>query len=211
MFTGLIEEIGTIRTVQRRSSSIRIEIHSHIIPEDLKVDHSVAVNGVCLTAVAVSADGFTVDAVAETLSRTTLRECQVGTKVNLERAMRLGDRLGGHLVQGHVDAIAPIRRFQQGPEGGILTIELASQLTKYVIEKGSITIDGISLTVAEKRGQMISLALIPHTLTHTILQFKKAGDNVNIEVDIIAKYIEQLFPGESRTGITREWLSEKGF
>ncbi|MBN2009173.1 riboflavin synthase [candidate division KSB1 bacterium] len=212
MFTGLIEEIGTIRQVQRRSTSIRISIQANKILDDLKIDDSVAVNGACLTAVEVGPDYFSVDAVAETLAKTTLNDLRPSAPVNLERALRLQDRLGGHLVQGHIDTVARIQQFQQGNEGGDLRIEMPQELLKYVIPKGSITIDGISLTVAEITGHVIRLAIIPHTLKQTILQYKRRGDMVNIEVDLLAKYIEQLMlHAGSDTKITREWLMQQGF
>ncbi len=212
MFTGLIEEIGTIKQIQHRSRSMRLEIQAQKILTDLKIDDSVAVNGICLTAVEIGTNYFAVDAVAETLAKSSLKELRPSSKVNLERAMRLQDRLGGHLVQGHVDAVGSIHSFQHDAEGGLLDIDVPERLLRYIIHKGSITIAAVSLTVASKDGTTVSLAIIPHTLKQTTLQYKKVRDIVNIEVDLIAKYIEQLLPNSGNDSrLTMERLKEQGF
>ncbi|MDZ7330348.1 MAG: riboflavin synthase [candidate division KSB1 bacterium] len=211
MFTGIIEEIGLVESNVMQSGAMRFQIRAERVLSDLAVDQSIAVNGVCLTVVAVGDSYFEADVVAETLARSTLAQLQRHDRVNLERALRLQDRLGGHLVQGHVDGLGTIQRLRFSPGGGELTISIPSELERYTIEKGSIAIDGVSLTIAKKSGALISIAVIPHTWNQTILQFKKSGDQVNIEVDCLAKYIEQLIWRPGETNITMEWLKQQGF
>jgi len=211
MFTGIIEETGTIRNMVRRGPSLRLEIWAKIILEDLKADQSVAVNGVCLTAVEIGDSYFAADAVAETLEKSTLLHLKKNDNVNLERALRLQDRLGGHLVQGHVDGVGVIRQLTHEPHGSILVIEIPEDLQRYTIAKGSIAIDGVSLTIAEKKLNVLTVAVIPHTMQGTVFQFKKTGDNVNIEVDLMAKYVEQFVNKTGETKITMEWLKQQGF
>ena len=192
MFTGLVEEVGTIASVTRRGDGARVRLVAGTVRDDLAVGDSVAVDGACLTAVALHDDGLEVDAVAETLRRTTLGDRAPGDRVNLERALRLGDRLGGHLMQGHVDGTGEVAAVR--PEGGgrVLRVRVPGELLRYVVEKGSLAIDGVSLTVAARHADGCSVALIPHTLAATTLGEAAAGRRVNLEVDLMAKYVESL-------------------
>lgn len=211
MFTGIIEEIGTIRDVIKRGPGLRVSVNAGVILQDLKVDQSVAVNGVCLTAVETGDSYFSADAVAETLEKSTLHNLRKNDAVNLERALRLQDRLGGHLVQGHVDGVGVIRRLTQETHASTLMIEIPQELQRYTIAKGSIAIDGISLTIAEKNLNMLTVAVIPHTMQWTTFQYKKTGDRVNVEVDLMAKYVEQFLTDRGETKISMEWLKQQGF
>ncbi len=211
MFTGIIEEIGSIKSIVQRGPGKTFEIKAHKILEDLKIDQSVAINGVCLTAVKIEEDSFFADAVGETLDKTTLQQVKKGDPVNLERALRLQDRLGGHLVQGHVDGVAIIHSLKNETGRSTLVIKIPFELQHYSIAKGSIAIDGVSLTIAEKKENIITIAIIPHTMSHTIFQFKKTGDTVNIEVNFFAKYIEQFMSKTGETKISSEWLKQQGF
>ncbi len=211
MFTGIIEEIGTIHRLLPQPSGLRIWIRARRILDDLKIDQSVAVNGVCLTVVEIDREAFAADTVTETLNRSTLQFARVNDAVNLERALRLQNRLGGHLVQGHVDGMGTIQQLLTAPEANWLKIEIPSELNRYTIPKGSIAIDGISLTIARKDGNLLSVAVIPHTMKQTVLQFKKTGDRVNLEVDFLAKYIEQFVHLPAETKLTTEWLKQQGY
>lgn len=211
MFTGIIEEIGLVKDVIPQGSGKRIQFRAGKVLGDLKIDQSVAVNGVCLTVVEIGADFFSADAVAETLLKSTLSKLQRNDQVNLERALRLQDRLGGHLVQGHVDGIGIIRTLSRQQHASALTVEIPDDLVRYTIQKGSIAIDGVSLTIAQKQDQSISVAVIPHTFSQTIFQFKKTGDRVNIEVDFLSKYIEQFIHRTGETKLTTEWLKGQGY
>ena len=211
MFTGIIEEIGIISEIVRQFSGMRIQIRAQKILDGLTVDQSVSVNGVCLTVVEIVQDFFWTDAVAETLAKSTFQQLKRNDRVNLERALRLQDRLGGHLVQGHVDGIGYIRNLTHQSHSSMLTVEIHEDLARYTIPKGSIAIDGVSLTIADKNKNLINIAIIPHTLDQTILQFKKVNESVNIEVDFLAKYIEQFINQPGETKITSEWLKQQGF
>ena len=214
MFTGLIEDIGKITALEKMGDGIRFTIESDKL-NDIQIDDSIAVNGCCLTAVAVRANSFQVEAVEETLKKTTLGGFNVGTQVNLEQAMRLSDRLGGHLVLGHVDGIGHIVSIEERSTSWWVTAEIPSELEKYLIHVGSITIDGISLTVAELANNKVSVSIIPHTWQVTTLGQRRVGDTVNIEADLIGKYVEKLLLKQNRSEvpskITEEWLKEKGF
>lgn len=211
MFTGIIEEIGTVKEIVPRGSGKRIQVWAEKILGDIAVDQSVTVNGVCLTVVEIGKDFFSADAVAETLLKSTLSQLARNDKVNLERAMRLQDRLGGHLVQGHVDGVGTIRQLTQEPHASSLVVEIPADLERYTISKGSVAFDGVSLTIAKKEQNLITVAVIPHTWQLTIFQFKKLGDRVNIEVDFLAKYIEQFVNKTGETKITSGWLKQQGF
>lgn len=211
MFTGLIEEIGVIKTIATRGAGKYFTISARHIVEDIQIDHSISINGVCLTAVEVTARSFSVEAVAETLSKSTLKQLKQGDYINLERALRLQDRLGGHLVQGHVDGIGKILSIGHESYNSIWEFELPPQLSKYTIPKGSIAIDGVSLTITNKNRNTISVAIIPHTAKQTIFQHKKTGDQVNIETDFLAKYIENFMNTERSSNISLQWLRDKGF
>lgn len=187
MFTGIVEELGRVRDVQPDG---RLAIEASIVPVTLLIGSSIAVNGCCLTAVEIGPDGFVVQAVPETLSRTNLADLRAGSEVNLERPLALAGRLDGHLVQGHVDATGDVL----APAPG-LRVSAPADVLRYVVEKGSITVDGVSLTVVDLDDSSFSVAVIPHTAAVTTLGHRTVGDRVNLEVDLIAKYVERLLPG----------------
>jgi riboflavin synthase len=193
MFTGIVEELGTVRGVHPTGGGARIEIAARQVLDDAEIGASIAVNGCCLTVVELGEGGFAADAVTETLGRTGLGELAPGDPVNLERPVRLQDRLGGHLVQGHVDGVGAIRlRTSQADGSQLVEFAAPDAVMRYVVEKGSITVDGISLTVAALSPDGFAVAVIPHTLAVTTLGTKRLGDTVNLEVDIVAKYVERL-------------------
>ena len=206
MFTGLVEELGRVRAVTPNVTGARLEIEATTVLDDVTLGASIAVNGCCLTVVEWDEGGpearggpptwWAADAVEETLSRTCLGDLAPGDPVNLERPVRLSDRLGGHLVQGHVDGVGHIRERTPLPDGSTrVGVEAPAHLLRYVVEKGSIAVDGVSLTVAGTDGTGFDFALIPHTATVTTLGSKGVGAAVNLEVDLVAKYIERLAPG----------------
>jgi riboflavin synthase len=212
MFTGLIEEIGAIQNIQRVASGLRLKIQCRKILDDLAVDDSVSVNGVCLTVVQFDAATFQADAVAETVARTNLRKLSPGSRVNLERALRLSDRLGGHLVQGHVDGTGVISRFDRLPNNTLLTVKAPAELMQFMIPKGSIAIDGVSLTIADLTESLVTIAVIPHTLEKTILNTGAVGDEVNLEVDLIGKYISRFVNlNRDKNDLTIDKLKNYGF
>jgi riboflavin synthase len=192
MFTGLVEEGGVIASVAPGGASARLVIAASAVLDGLRTGDSVAVNGACLTAVEVTGDGFAVDAVAETLRRTNLGALGPGDRVNLERPMRLGDRLDGHLVQGHVDGVGTVAAARPEGESTVLEVTAPPDLLRYVVEKGSVAVDGVSLTVAARLPDGFSVALIPHTRAVTTLGPQAVGRAVNLEVDVVAKYVESL-------------------
>ena len=215
MFTGIVEEVGTIRAVRRGRSSSVLSIGARTVLSDLKVGDSVAVNGVCLTATSLDDGGFTADVMHETLDRSSLGGLGAGSRVNLERAMAADGRFGGHIVSGHIDGTGTISHIQQDDNAVWYTVQASPALLRYIVEKGSITIDGISLTVARVGADWFSISAIPHTAAVTILGEKRVGDRVNLETDIIGKYVEKLLrpaPKEApRKGLTLEFLTENGF
>lgn len=213
MFTGLVEEVGEIKSIQPIAGGKKLFITARIIIDDLAVDDSIAVNGVCLTAIDHSDEGFWVEAVAETLEKTTLGRVSSGIKVNLERAVRLQDRLGGHLVQGHVNGMSKISRIDKLGDNYALDILVDKTLGKYMILEGSIALDGISLTIARLSGLQVGINIIPHTWANTNLKFLKVGDYINTEVDVIAKYVEKLLPAslQNNESINIERLKDLGF
>ena len=214
MFTGLIEEIGKINKISPISGGVRIDITAPGIMDDVKVDDSIAVNGVCLTVVKVNTNGFTAEAVGETLKKTTLANIKENQIVNLERAVRLNDRLGGHLVQGHVNGIAPIVNIRKLGDNYFLEVEVPSNLEKYIIDEGSITIDGISLTVAKLTGRKVGVSVIPHTWKNTNLASLAPGHKVNIETDVLAKYVEKLLYNKKQNDsepFSDKWFKEMGY
>jgi riboflavin synthase len=200
MFTGIVEDLGEVEVIEHLGDSARITIRSSLVTEDARPGDSIAVNGVCLTVTGLigAAHGFTADVMGETLKRSSLADVVPGTKVNLERSVRLEDRLGGHLVQGHVDGTATITRREPQEHWEIVRITLPPDLARYVVHKGSITVDGISLTVSAIAGDWFEVSLIPETLKRTTLGIKQAGETVNLEVDVIAKYVEKLIAGGTR-------------
>ena len=232
MFTGIVEEKGCIRGIRPGAKSCILTIEGNVIFSDLRVGDSVAVNGVCLTATSVSGHLFTADVMRETLERSSLGALRTGSHVNLERAMAADGRFGGHIVSGHIDGTGTITGIEKDDNAIWYTIQAPPALMRYIVEKGSIAIDGISLTVAKITSSTFSVSIIPHTAKETILSEKKTGDVVNLENDVISKYVEKLLglapenrgqagalsgPGASACksagpgGITLEWLAENGF
>lgn len=197
MFTGIIEEVGKVKSLRRGATSFVLEVEAVRVLEGTQVGDSIATNGVCLTVTSLTGRGFTADVMPETVNRTALGELLPGALVNLERALSLQTRLGGHIVSGHIDGTGRISNRRQDDNALWLTIECDSKLLRYVIEKGSITIQGVSLTVARVDERSFSVSLIPHTQAATTLHRAKVGDLVNLENDIIAKYVEKLIGAES--------------
>ena len=197
MFTGIVEELGHVVSLAHGPDSAVVRIRGPLVTADAAPGASIAVNGICLTVVELDADSFSVDVMAETLHRTCLGELTPGSPVNLERALAVGDRLGGHLVQGHVDGTGTSLARQPGDRWEVVTISLPGELARYVVEKGSITVDGVSLTIAGLDDASFQVSLIPTTLALTTLGTKQVGDLVNLEVDVLAKYVERLL-GEPR-------------
>lgn len=192
MFTGLVEEIGVIKSAAPLGGGIRITVAAEKIMEGLKIDDSVAINGVCQTVVTVGGKNFEVEAIEETLRKTTLRYIKPGTKVNLERALRADGRLGGHIVQGHVDCMGQVQAITKEKTGINITVRYPAENKKWIVAQGSICINGVSLTVARVNGSAFTVSIIPHTWANTILAGLKASDDVNLEFDIIGKYVENL-------------------
>lgn len=212
MFTGLIEEIGIIDQVKQASSGKTFTVLAKEIMSDLRVGDSISVNGVCLTAESLFPNGFTVSAVEETLTRSSLSEIKARTRINLERALRADSRFGGHFVQGHVDGVARVARIRQTGIAHLLTLDMPEPLLRYVILKGSIAIQGVSLTVAEIARTMMTIAVIPHTWMQTTLQDLQPGSLVNVETDMWGKYIEKYMQSRSQySGLTEERLKELGY
>ena len=191
MFTGLVADKGRVLSLQQGVESAQIEIESALVPE-IKVGDSVSVNGVCLTAISLSENSFKADVMVQTLRLTSLKSLEVATSVNLELAAKADSRLGGHIVQGHVDGIGVVKENSNGEKWNKFVVTIPQSLTKYIVNQGSIAIDGVSLTVGEIIGEDVTLWLIPETLAKTNLSEKKPGDLVNIEVDVLAKYVERL-------------------
>jgi riboflavin synthase len=191
VFTGIVEALGDVVAIDRTRESARLSVRDPVLAGTALGD-SVAVNGVCLTAASVAGDVMTADVMLETLQRTSLAHVAVGDKVNLERAATMSTRLGGHLVQGHVDGVATMRDRVHGDGWDVVTVELPDELSPYVVEKGSIALDGVSLTVAAVDGCHVRVSLIPETLRRTTWGTKRAGEPVNVEVDVLAKYVERL-------------------
>ncbi|MGW2931107.1 riboflavin synthase [Streptomyces sp. NPDC055722] len=200
MFTGIVEELGEVTAVENLGDSSRFRLRGPVVTEGARHGDSIAVNGVCLTVVEHEGDEFTADVMAETLSRSSLGALAVGSRVNLERPTAVGARLGGHIVQGHVDGTGTVLERRPSDNWELVTVSLPDHLARYVVEKGSITVDGISLTVVEVGADRFTVSLIPTTLALTTLGLKQPGDPVNLEVDIIAKYVERLLaPGQGAT------------
>lgn len=193
MFTGLIEEVGKVAAVAGKGEAMLLTIQASKVLQGVQPGDSIAVNGVCLTVTSYSSSSFTADVMPETYKRSSLSSLKQGAAVNLERAMQAGARFGGHIVQGHVDGLATIDRSYQDGNAIVYRLRLHDpEQLRYIIPKGSITIDGISLTVVEASGELVSVSIIPHTLAQTALQYRKQGEIVNIECDIIGKYVEHL-------------------
>jgi riboflavin synthase len=207
MFTGIVEELGEIERIESAAPSatpgearaVILSVRGPLVTQDAVHGASIAVNGVCLTVTGVKDEVFTADVMRETLDKSSLGALEPGSRVNLERPVRLSDRLGGHLVQGHVDGVGTIVSREPGERWDVVTFSLPAHLSRYLVDKGSITIDGISLTVVEAGADTFSVALIPTTLALTTLGHKKPGDPVNLEVDVIAKYVERML-GDRASG-----------
>lgn len=215
MFTGIVEEVGCVERVQRGARSAVLSIKASRVLEDVHIGDSIAVNGVCLTVTDFDAKGFRADVMPETIDRSSLAGLSSGSPVNLERAMAANGRFGGHIVAGHVDAVGTIMRLRRDDNAVWFDIAAPESVLRYVVEKGSIAIDGVSLTVARVSESEFAISAIPHTLANTALNFKRAGDRVNLEADIIGKYVEKLLrPAPERGtsgGVTLELLMKNGF
>jgi len=218
MFTGIVEEIGEIKSIKRGVHSESLTIKGAKVLEGSAVGDSIAVNGICLTATSISGDTFTADVMAETMRKTSLGSLSVGSHVNLERAMLAGGRFGGHIVSGHIDGVGTITNLKREENAVWVTIETTPKILRYIIEKGSIAIDGISLTVAYVDSKCFKVSIIPHTASETTLLSKKPGDLVNLENDVIGKYVEKLLGGasaeaaeEEKTTIDTSFLAKHGF
>ena len=213
MFTGLIQDVGVVRGVQPEGQSVHISVQTRLTPE-LELGDSLAVNGVCLTVTHIAGDVAVATAVPETLARTTLGGVGPGSRVNLEPALRVQDRLGGHIVQGHVDGVGTMIKHRQHGLSLELTFSVGPAQHRYMVHKGSITVDGVSLTVAALESDAFTVALVPHTLGATTLEDRAVGERVNLEVDVLAKYVEKMLglggeAPQSEAGMTESWLRER--
>lgn len=211
MFTGIVEELGTIRGIRRGAKSAVLTIGADLVLSDAKLGDSIAVNGVCLTVTGLPGGAFTADVMHETLDRSSLGALGAGSLVNLERAMPANGRFGGHIVSGHIDGTGTIAWVRRDDNAQWYTIHAPAHLLRYIVEKGSIAIDGISLTVAKLSPDGFQVSVIPHTAEQTILSKKRAGDVVNLENDCIGKYVERLLSPGGETGITKAFLQKFGY
>jgi len=212
MFTGIIEEIGTIKNIQKGKNSAVLTVQAKIVLEDLKIGDSIAVNGICLTVISFDNNSFNADVMHETLNRSSLTQLKAGSFVNLERAMLANGRFGGHIVAGHIDGVGKIIQIKKDDTAIWYTIKTEKSILRYIVEKGSIAIDGISLTVAKVNSDSFSISAIPHTISQTILSKSKVGSIVNLENDIIGKYVEKLLkPEQPKSNLTKELLLQYGF
>jgi riboflavin synthase len=215
VFTGLVEEIGKIESVVKSAKSARITVKAKKILEGVKLGDSICTNGVCLTVTSFDSSRFIIDVMAETMRRSNLRNLSPGDEVNLERALSVGDRLGGHIVSGHIDGMGTIESYEQEDNAVWITVAAPPEILKYIVQKGSITIDGVSLTVAYVDEAVFKVSIIPHTKDMTTLLRKRAGDEVNLECDMIGKYIEKFLGAREQApvkkGIDFNFLSENGF
>lgn len=218
MFTGIVEEVGTIRSLQMRGNSGSISIVANKVLEGTQIGDSIAVNGICLTVTSLLSDGFTADVMAETVRRSGLDQAKMGDSVNLERAMAADGRFGGHIVSGHIDGTGVIREYRREENAVWVTIATSPEILSLIVEKGSICIDGISLTVATVSEHSFQVSIIPHTAEETTLIRKHTGDVVNLENDVVGKYVQRLLEGASlktqakaKSTLTMETLQELGF
>lgn len=217
MFTGLVEELGKVKAIARGAKSVRITVLASKVVSDVKLGDSIAVNGTCLTVVEFAKEWFTADVMPETVKSTVLATLKIGDTVNLERTLRVGDRFGGHIVSGHIDGVGTISAKETNDIALIVTIKAGPEVMKYIVKKGSIAIDGISLTIVDYDQDWFSVSLIPHSAARTTLGFKKNGDSVNLEGDVIGKYVEKLLglqvaesqKGKSKVGM--DFLQQNGF
>jgi riboflavin synthase len=208
MFTGIIEELGTIEEVISQGKGIRFRVHASTSSEELSISDSIAINGVCQTVVGKKKKSFDVEAVEETLKKSNLGQLSRGNKVNLELPLKINERLGGHFVLGHVDCVGIISSVERLSNSFLFTIEVADEFSKYIIPRGSIAVDGVSLTIAEVMNNSFIIAIIPHTFENTIFQFYTVNSKVNIEFDMIGKYIKRLMNKDSN-GSEKQFLTEK--
>ncbi len=223
MFTGLVKELGEVQSIERNAEGKKITFRSRVLIDDMDIDDSVAINGACQTVIAKTTHSFTVQAVHETLKKTTLENLKVGSIVNMELALRLSDRLGGHLVQGHVNGIGSITDIKNYGDNYVMCFRVSSDLMKYMVKEGSITLHGISLTISNlwREKEEAQVSIIPHTWHNTVFHKLWIGDKLNIEVDILAKYVENLLlyknnsdinvNNDKKSNITEDWLRSKGF
>lgn len=212
MFTGIVEEVGKIKNIKRGAKSALVEVGATMVLSDVKEGDSIAVNGVCLTVTGFTESSFTADVMRETMERSSIGNLNVGSMVNLERAMAADGRFGGHIVSGHIDGTGKIIEIQRDEISTWYKIQASEKILKYIIEKGSIAIDGISLTVAQVTDNFFKVSVIPHTSANTVLPTKRVGDFVNLENDCIGKYVEKLLStAKEETGITWEFLLKNGF
>jgi len=210
MFTGIIEEMGGVKALRREASGARLTLSASLVLGGTAVGDSICVNGACLTVVELGKTEFSADVAAETFNVTNLGELHIGQKVNLERALQLSARIGGHLVTGHVDAVGRIKEKRQEGNSWRVFVGAPEKALRYIIKKGSIAVDGISLTVADVDATGFSIAMIPHTAKLTTMGYKSAGDSVNLETDIIGKYVEKLLSGKTDSGVGMELLRKTG-
>lgn len=212
MFTGIIEELGHVKSIRKGGVSAQLEIEANTVLEGTKIGDSIATNGVCLTVTSLTPTSYTADVMHESLRRSSLGQLKAGSPVNLERAMALGDRFGGHIVSGHIDGMGRIINIKADGNAIWYTIEVGADLLRYIVEKGSITIDGISLTVAAVDSSSFKVSVIPHTRAVTSLSARQVGDSVNLECDVIGKYVEKLMQpkeadDDASSGLTMEALA----
>lgn len=211
MFTGIIEELGRIKEVDKKGGITDIAVEGKIVIEDARIGDSICVNGTCLTVTVIKNASLYFDVSLETLRNTNLGDLKIGDRVNLERSMRLADRIGGHLVTGHIDGVGVIREVRRLGDSTLFRIEAPESVLRYTIHKGSIAVDGISLTVIGISDRDFSVVIIPHTASMTTMGFKVVGDRVNLEADILGKYAEKILLSKKETGITVDFLKEYGF
>lgn len=211
MFTGIVEEIGTVQGIQNGAASCVLTVAAETVTSDVHIGDSIAVNGTCLTVCRADAHSFSADVMPETMRRTNLGSLKRGSRVNLERAMPANGRFGGHIVSGHIDGTGTVRELK--PEGNAVwvTVSAGAEILRYIVEKGSVAIDGISLTAARVTERDFAVSVIPHTAQETVLLSRKPGDTVNLECDIIAKYTEKLLKPQKTGGVTAELLMRHGF
>ena len=211
MFTGIVEELGRVKKKASKGELLELSIGAEKTRADLNKGDSIAVNGVCLTVTHLERDLFRVEVMSETLKRTTLGELEAGSKVNLERALRADGRLGGHIVSGHIDGLAVIRRVKQRERERMIEIVPPREVLRYIVPQGSVALEGISLTVVEQKDDSFTVFLIPHTLENSNLGSKKVSDRLNLEVDILGKYVEKLLRPEKSAGLTKQTLEKYGY
>lgn len=221
MFTGIIEEVGSVASIRKGAHSCVLTVNASRVLGDVHLGDSIATNGVCLTVTSFTSHSFSADVMHETLNRSSLGSLHIGSPVNLERAMLAGGRFGGHIVSGHIDGVGTVSSIKEDDNAVWYTVEAPSSILRYIIEKGSITLDGISLTVAKVTNSNFSVSIIPHTRAQTNLASKKVGDVLNLENDLVGKYVERLMlqpiaasqeqPEQKSSGITKEFLSHYGF